>query len=71
MSIARLYAKINDPRRRPTPQVVVEAIMWAVRERGVAALHDVEEIERLSRCDQEARDQLGARISRLFPEEAA
>jgi hypothetical protein len=56
---------------RPTPQVIVEAIMFSLRERGLAALQHPDVTERLSRCDEPARRQINQRITRLFPQEAA
>jgi len=40
--------------------------MVAVRERGVAALKDAANVERLARCDQAARAQINQRIARLI-----
>jgi hypothetical protein len=56
---------------RPTPQVTVEAVMYAVREQGLAALHEPDTIERLRRCDEAARDQINERFAKLFSESAA
>jgi hypothetical protein len=55
----------KPPAPRPTPQTTIEALMWCVRERGIQALQDPENIERLSRCDAAARKQINARIERL------
>jgi hypothetical protein len=63
----RLYAELNA-RRRPTPKVTIDGIMYSVRERGLAALHEADVVERLSRCDEKARAQINERIARLFPE---
>jgi hypothetical protein len=41
-------------RAHPTPEVTIEAIKVAVRDRGVAALNEPATRERLSRCDKEA-----------------
>jgi putative DNA primase/helicase len=49
-----------------TPSTTIEAIMLAVRERGVAALKEVATRERLSSCDEAAKDQIDARIARLL-----
>ena len=54
-----------SPDRR-TPQVTIEAIMYAVRERGVAALNEAANIERLTRCDEAARAEINERIARLI-----
>jgi hypothetical protein len=55
----------DRPRRRPTPQVTVETIMWAVRERGLAVLNEPANIERLSRCDADALAQIDTRLAEL------
>ncbi len=49
----------------PTSQVTVEAIMFTVRERGVVALNDEDNIARLRRCDAAAKAQIDRRISTL------
>jgi len=64
MSIDALYRALNT--RGSTPQATVEAIMIAVRERGLAALKDAANVERLARCDQAARAQINRRIARLI-----
>jgi hypothetical protein len=48
-----------------TPQVTIEAVMLAVRERGLQVLKEADTIERLSRCDAAARKQINSRIERL------
>jgi hypothetical protein len=47
------------------PQVTVEAIMWPVRERGVAALEEAANQERLKKCDAAAMAQIDLRIKKL------
>ena len=49
MPIDALYRELNKP--SATPQATVEAIMIAVRERGLAALKDAANVERLACCD--------------------
>jgi hypothetical protein len=57
----------NDERKiARAAQATVEAIMVAVRERGLAALKDAANVERLARCDQAARAQINRRIARLI-----
>jgi hypothetical protein len=51
---------------RPTPQTVVEAVLHCVRERGIVALHEPANLERLSRCDAAARQQINARIDKML-----
>jgi hypothetical protein len=64
ISLDRAWHELNDPRRRPTAQIAVEAILHAVRERGTAALKERENVERLSRCDEAALAQIDARIAK-------
>ncbi len=58
-----LGALCNRPHR--TSQTTIEAIMHCVRERGAAALIEPANIERLSGCDQAAKDEINNRIARL------
>jgi hypothetical protein len=51
--------------RRPTPQVTIEAILYCVRDRGVAALREPANIARLRTCDAAAKAQINERIARL------
>ncbi len=66
MSLPALWNALNDPRRRATPQSTVEAIMYAMRERGLAALKEPATRERLSRCDRAARDEINRRIAAML-----
>ena len=63
MSIDALCGALNT--RSSTAQATVEAIMVAVRERGLA-LKDTANVERIARCDQAARAQINQRIARLI-----
>jgi hypothetical protein len=65
MSVGELWDRLNDPRSRSTPQSAIEAVMVAVRTRGIAALEEPANIERLSRCDEAARAQINAFIERM------
>lgn len=49
----------------PTPQVVVEALLYCVRERGPEALNEPANIERLGRCDDAALAEIDRRISKI------
>jgi hypothetical protein len=53
------------PRPRPTPQTTIEALLWSIRERGPAALHEPANIERLRRCDKAAVAEIDARMTKL------
>jgi hypothetical protein len=63
--LARQKRVGEAPRNRQTPQSTIEAIMHCVRERGVAALNEPENIERLSRCGAAAKAQIHRRIYKL------
>jgi hypothetical protein len=52
-------------RNRPAPQVTIETVLYCVRERGLAALKQPANLERLSRCDEAARAQINERIAKL------
>jgi hypothetical protein len=52
---------------RPTPQATIDAVMWTVRARGLKALGEPANQERLERCDVAARRQINQRIDRLIP----
>lgn len=54
-----------EPTKRPTPRTAIEAIMWCVRERGPQALHEPDNIERLSRCDEAAISEIDRRTAKL------
>jgi hypothetical protein len=58
-------SKPSDPRPRPTPETTIDAILYCVRQRGVAALKESANVERLSRCDDAAHAQIKKRISAL------
>jgi hypothetical protein len=51
---------------RSTLQTIIEAIMWCVREQGPRALHGSANIERLLRCDLDARTEINERIASLL-----
>jgi hypothetical protein len=62
LSLSTLWNRLNDPRQYRTPQVTIEAVLYCVRERGLAALREPANIERLSRCDRAARNKINRRI---------
>jgi len=51
-------------RGRPTPEVTIQAIVFAVRERGMAALKKPATTRRLSHCNAAAITEIGKRIGR-------
>jgi hypothetical protein len=51
--------------RPPTPQTTIEAVMYCVRERGVAALLEPANQQRLLTCDAAARAEINTRIAKL------
>ena len=65
VSLASAWAELNDPRNRPTPKATVDAVIHAVRERGLAALKEPVTAERLERCDAAAKAEIEQGIARL------
>jgi hypothetical protein len=53
------------PALRPTPKFVIEAIMVTIRARGVTALDESANVERLSRCDERALAEINRRIAEM------
>jgi hypothetical protein len=54
-------------RDRPTPGVVIEAIMHCVRERGLDELKEPANVERLNRCDEAALAEIKRRCAKARP----
>jgi hypothetical protein len=69
ISFEQVWFELNDPRSYPTPRSTVEAILYCVRERGLAALKEPANVERLARCDAAAKAAINERIGRLIPHE--
>ena len=65
LSLGALWDNLNDPQRYPTPQSTIEAVMYSIRERGLAALKEPANEERLSRCDEPAKKQIDERIKKM------
>jgi hypothetical protein len=65
LSVGALWNAHNDPARHPTPQSTIDAILYYVRTRGIAALKQPVNEERLSRCDEPAMKQIGECIERM------
>jgi type II secretory pathway component PulM len=58
-------ASAETMKARPTPNATIEAIKQSVRDRGVAALKEAANRERLSRCDAEAVAEIDRWVARL------
>jgi hypothetical protein len=56
---------------RSAPQATIEAVIFCVRERGVQALKERANIERLRSCDEAAKAQINARIEKLIKQAAS
>ncbi len=65
IGLDELYWRLNDPKRLSTPQSVIEAIMYCVRERGLATLEEPANLQRLRIFDDPAKAQLSERIEKL------
>jgi hypothetical protein len=65
VSLNAAWHELNDPRNRPTPKATVDAVVFAVRERGLAALKEPAMKERLACCDAAARAEINEQIEKL------
>jgi hypothetical protein len=63
--------RVSDLKSRPTPQATIEAIKQSVRDRGVAALKEAANRERLSQCDNAARAEIDRWLTPFKAKEAA
>jgi hypothetical protein len=71
ISLEAAYRALNDAGRYPTPAATIEAILYCVRERGIGALKELKNQERLRQCDEAARAQINRRIAKLCQGAAA
>jgi hypothetical protein len=55
----------QSSRERGTPQATIEAVMYCVRERGLAALREPANRQRLMTFDDVARAEVNWRIAKL------
>jgi hypothetical protein len=65
VTLEQAWNEFGDPRNKPVPKVVIETVMTAVRKRGLAALREPANIERLERCDAAARAEINQSIEML------
>ena len=65
VSLERAWSELNDARNHPTPKATIDAIMFAVRERGLAALKEPATAQRLEHCDESAKAEIERRIANL------
>ena len=65
VTLEQAYREINDPKNRSTPPATVEAVILTVRDRGLAALKEPANVERLERCDAAAKAEIEQRIAKL------
>ena len=64
ISLERAWHELNETRKRPAPQVTVEALMFSLRSGGAAlAREDVR--ERLSRMSETQLHEICARLRKL------
>jgi hypothetical protein len=65
MSVGALWEALNDPCRRPTPNSTIDAISYSVRKRGIAALKEPPNVERLRGCDDAAKAKIKQELRKL------
>jgi hypothetical protein len=59
LSLHALYERLNEP--GATAEVTIDAIMFSLRARGVAALKEPATKARWDRCDESAKDEIRKR----------
>lgn len=65
VGLGAVWEWLNDAAQHPTPWTTIEALVLSVGARGIDALDEPANVERLSRCDEEAREQIKNRIVKL------
>jgi hypothetical protein len=65
VSLNAARAELSNPRNRPTPKATIDAVVFAVRKRGLSALKEPATIERLERCDASAKAEINQQIEQL------
>jgi len=65
LSLGALWSALNDTAQHATPQSTIDAILYCVRTRGIAALEEPNNKERLAGCDAAARKQINERIEKM------
>jgi hypothetical protein len=65
VSLDSAYREMNAPERHPTPQSTIESVLICVRERGLAALDEPANVQRLMTFDADADAQLNIRIAKF------
>jgi hypothetical protein len=66
LAARRQSTRADHQQRPPTPQSTIEAIMVAVRARGIGALKEPANLDRLRQCDAKAKAEIDRRIDALF-----
>jgi hypothetical protein len=66
VSFERAYSEINDPRSRPTPDVTIDTVVYAVQARGLAVLREPAILHILHACDARAEAEIDRRIDELI-----
>jgi hypothetical protein len=71
ISLGALWDAFNEPRRFHTPQATIKALLYCVRQSGIAALKEPRNIERLAGCDERARAQINVAVEALLQKDKA
>jgi hypothetical protein len=66
-SLERAWHELQ--RNRPPPKATIDAVVQAVRERGLKVLDEPSTARRLAACDANARSEITKRISSIFEEQ--
>ena len=66
ISLDRAWQELSEPRDRPTSKATVDAVVFAVRSRGLTALKEPTTAQRLAECDTAARAEITRQISLIL-----
>jgi hypothetical protein len=65
VSIDRAWQELNDVRNWSTPKATIDAVWWAICERGMSALAEPRIADRIASFDEAARSELDRRIANI------
>jgi hypothetical protein len=65
VSLERAWHELNDGRNRSTPKATIDAVWWAICERGMSALAEPRIADRIANFDEAARSELDRRIANI------
>jgi hypothetical protein len=65
VSLDRAWHELNDVRNRSTPKATIDAVWWAICERGMGALAEPRIADCIANFNEAARSELDRRIANI------